>query len=43
MPRGVRGRALSLAAIALLAGGVSGCGDDAERQDADEPEGEFPV
>ncbi len=43
MPRGVRGRALSLAAIAMLAGGVSGCGDDAERQDADEPEGEFPV
>lgn len=43
MPRGVRARAVRLAAIAALAAGVSACGDDAERQDADEPAGEFPV
>jgi hypothetical protein len=42
-----RGRALArisaLAAAALLATGLGACGDDAERQDASEPEGEFPV
>jgi hypothetical protein len=43
MPRGVRARFVWLAAIAALASGVSACGDDAERQDADEPAGEFPV
>lgn len=43
MPRGVRARVVWLAAIAALASGVSACGDDAERQDADEPAGEFPV
>ncbi len=29
--------------FALLAAAIAGCGDDAERQDVDEPEGEFPV
>jgi hypothetical protein len=32
-----------LALAAWLAIGVAGCGDDGERQDADEPAGEFPV
>jgi hypothetical protein len=36
-------RVSALAAAALLATGVAACGDDAERQDASEPEGEFPV
>jgi hypothetical protein len=43
MPRGVRARVVWLAAIAALASGVAACGDDAERQDANEPAGEFPV
>jgi hypothetical protein len=43
MPRGVRARVVWLAAIAALASGFSACGDDAERQDANEPAGEFPV
>lgn len=43
MPRGVRARVVRLAAIAVLTVGISACGDDAERQDADEPAGEFPV
>jgi len=40
---GPRARVASLAAIAILASGASACGDDAERQDANEPSGEFPV
>jgi hypothetical protein len=43
MPRGVLSGVVRLAAIAVLAAGISACGDDAERQDADEPAGEFPV
>ena len=43
MPRDVRARVVWLAAIAVLTVGISACGDDAERQDADEPAGEFPV
>jgi hypothetical protein len=29
--------------LAIIASGASGCGDDAERQDADEPAADFPV
>jgi hypothetical protein len=36
-------RLASLAAIAIAASALVACGDDAERQDADEPEGKFPV
>jgi hypothetical protein len=34
---------VALASALALAGSVSACGDDAERQDANEPAGEFPV
>ena len=43
MPRGVRARGVAVAVIAIIASGASACGDDAERQDADEPAGDFPV
>jgi hypothetical protein len=33
----------TLVLASALAIGLAGCGDDSERQDADEPEGEFPV
>jgi hypothetical protein len=36
-------RIASLVATVALAGALAACGDDAERQDASEPEGEFPV
>jgi hypothetical protein len=36
-------RALALAVIAALSIAVSACGNDKPRQDADEPEGNFPV
>jgi hypothetical protein len=36
-------RALAVAAIAALSIAVSACGNDKPRQDADEPEGNFPV
>ncbi len=41
--RSARARIGSVAVIAVLAAGLGACGDDAPRQDADEPEGEFPV
>jgi hypothetical protein len=41
IPR-ARARPILLAAFALLAAGAPGCGSE-ERQDADEPEGDFPV
>ena len=37
------GRLTTALAIALLASGFAACGKNAERQDVDEPEGEFPV
>lgn len=37
------GKVASALAIAVLASGAAACGSDAERQDVDEPEGEFPV
>ena len=40
---GARARAVGLAVAAALLSGLSACGDDAPRQDADEPEAEFPV
>ena len=40
---GLAGRAGSLLTVAALAWGGAGCGSDAERQDVDEPEGEFQV
>jgi len=43
MPRGVRARGVAVAVLAIIASGASACGDDAERQDADEPAGDFPV
>jgi hypothetical protein len=43
MPRGVRARGVAIAVLAIIASGASACGDDAERQDADEPAGDFPV
>jgi hypothetical protein len=43
MPRGVRARGVAVAVLAIIASGASGCGDDAERQDADEPAADFPV
>ena len=43
MPRGVRARGVAVAVHAIIASGASACGDDAERQDADEPAGDFPV
>jgi len=36
-------RALAAVVIAALSIGVSACGDDKERQDANEPSGDFPV
>jgi hypothetical protein len=43
MPRGARARGVAVAVLAIIASGASACGDDAERQDADEPAGDFPV
>ena len=43
MPRGVRARGVAVAVLAIIASGASACGDDAERQDADDPAGDFPV
>ena len=44
LPRArARARIATLAALCLLTAGIAACGDDAERQDANEPEGEFPV
>jgi hypothetical protein len=44
LPRcGLAGRAGSLLTIALLALGATACGGSPERQDVDEPEGEFPI
>jgi hypothetical protein len=43
MPRGLRARGVALAVLAIIGSGASACGDDAERQDADEPAGDFPV
>jgi hypothetical protein len=40
---GERARAVWLAVAAALLSGLSACGDDAPRQDAGEPEAEFPV
>jgi len=42
-PRGRRARGAAIALIAIIASGASACGDDAERQDADETAGDFPV
>ena len=42
-PPGAKARAASLALAAALLAGLSACGDDAPRQDADEPSAEFPV
>ena len=42
MPRGVRARGVAVAVLAIIASGASACGDDAERQDADEPAGDCP-
>lgn len=36
-------RAGSLLAVAIVVSGLAACGSDAERQDVDEPAGEFPV
>ena len=41
--RGTTARAGSLVAIALLVPALSACGKSAQRQDAEEPAGEFPV
>ncbi len=38
-----RGRLACLAAIALTSTALAACGDDAQRQDENEPAGEFPV
>lgn len=40
---GLRSRFASLAAIALTGATLAACGSDTERQDANEPEGKFPV
>lgn len=41
--RGPVARAAMLLSVGLLALGVTACGSEAERQDVDEPEGEFPI
>jgi hypothetical protein len=43
MLRGTRARVAAVVPIAALALAIAACGDDAERQDTDEPAGEFPV
>jgi hypothetical protein len=43
LPRGARVRFAGSAALAALTVAVGGCGGGGERQDADEPSGEFPV
>lgn len=40
---GLAGRAGTLLSVAVLSLGLAACGSDAERQDVDEPEGEFPI
>jgi hypothetical protein len=40
---GVRARVASLTALAIAATALTACGDDAQRQDANEPSGKFPV
>jgi hypothetical protein len=41
--QGPRSRLAAVVAACVLAAGVSACGEDAERQDVNEPSGEFPV
>ncbi len=41
--RDPRSQIAAVAVIGLLAMGVAACGDDSQRQDADEPAGNFPV
>jgi hypothetical protein len=43
VPRGAWARGAAVVVLALLAAGAGACGDDAERQDADEPAGKFPL
>jgi hypothetical protein len=42
-PRGIGRKLAAGTAFALVIAAVAGCGDDKERQDANEPEGKFPV